>query len=168
MQTKPVGLVESAWHVAFLGHGLSAQTFTRISQMRPETNVTCDRYLFVCVEVLRPSQSIRVVSSAVNLPNHAFVWAGLSSKRLTSTCAHSFARNWQLPFLDQGKGKNNSRKYFMIDFRETNVAGLGGDWTRDLLIFSRTRASDWATEAGFVTVIYIEITFEDIDVIMLI
>ena len=51
MQTKPVGLLESAWHVASLGHGLSAQTFTRISQLRPETNVTCDRYLFVCVEV---------------------------------------------------------------------------------------------------------------------
>ena len=28
--------------------------------------------LFVCVEVLRPSQSNRVMSSAVSLPNHTF------------------------------------------------------------------------------------------------
>ena len=27
---------------------------------------------FVCVEVLRPSQPNRVMSSAVNLPNHTF------------------------------------------------------------------------------------------------
>ena len=33
--------------------------------------------LFVCVEVLRPSQLIRVMSSAVSLPNHTFSWAGL-------------------------------------------------------------------------------------------
>ena len=29
-------------------------------------------YLFVCVEVLRPSQPNRVMSSAVSLPNHTF------------------------------------------------------------------------------------------------
>ena len=28
--------------------------------------------LFVCVEVLRPSQPNRVMSSAVSLPNHTF------------------------------------------------------------------------------------------------
>ena len=28
--------------------------------------------VFVCVEVLRPSQPNRVMSSAVNLPNHTF------------------------------------------------------------------------------------------------
>ena len=27
-------------------------------------------------------------------------------------CAHSFARNWQLPFLNQRKGENDRRKYF--------------------------------------------------------
>ena len=35
-------------------------------------------------------------------------------KRLTSTCAHSFARNWQLPFLNKWKKENDNRKYFMI------------------------------------------------------
>ena len=29
-------------------------------------------YLFVCVEVLRPNQSNRVMSSAVSLPSHTF------------------------------------------------------------------------------------------------
>ena len=29
-------------------------------------------YLFVCVEVLRPSQPNGVISSAVSLPNHTF------------------------------------------------------------------------------------------------
>ena len=29
-------------------------------------------------------------------------------------CAYSFARNWQLPFLNQQKGEIDHRKYFMI------------------------------------------------------
>ena len=29
--------------------------------------------------------------------------------RLTSTCAHSFGRNWQLPFLNQQKGGNDHK-----------------------------------------------------------
>ena len=41
-------------------------------------------YLFVCVEVLRPSQPNGVMSSAVSLPNHTFTGQALSSKRLTS------------------------------------------------------------------------------------
>ena len=32
--------------------------------------------MFVCVEVLRPSQPSGVMSSAVSLPNHVY-WAGL-------------------------------------------------------------------------------------------
>ena len=39
--------------------------------------------LFVCVEVLRPSQPSGVMSSAVSLPNHTFTGQA-SSKRLTS------------------------------------------------------------------------------------
>ena len=39
--------------------------------------LTCDKIssqivCFVCVEVLRPSQPNRVMSSAVSLPNHTF------------------------------------------------------------------------------------------------
>ena len=40
--------------------------------------------LFVCVEVLRPSQPNGVMSSAVSLPNHTFTGQAQSSKRLTS------------------------------------------------------------------------------------
>ena len=40
--------------------------------------------LFVCVEVLRPSQPNGVMSSAVSLPNHTFTGQAESSKRLTS------------------------------------------------------------------------------------
>ena len=40
--------------------------------------------LFVCVEVLRPSQPSGVMSSAVSLPNHTFIGQAWSSKRLTS------------------------------------------------------------------------------------
>ena len=36
-------------------------------------------------------------------------------------CAHSFARNWQLPFLNQWKGENNRRKYFMINPHERKL-----------------------------------------------
>ena len=41
--------------------------------------------LFVCVEVLRPSQPNGVMSSVVSLPNHTFTGQALSSKRLTSS-----------------------------------------------------------------------------------
>ena len=33
-------------------------------------------YLFVCIQVLRPSQPIRVMQSAVSLPNQTISWAG--------------------------------------------------------------------------------------------
>ena len=40
--------------------------------------------LFVCVEVLRPSQPNGVMSSVVSLPNHTFTGQASSSKWLTS------------------------------------------------------------------------------------
>ena len=33
-------------------------------------------------------------------------------------CAHSFARNWQLPFFNQWKGENDRSKYFVINLHE--------------------------------------------------
>ena len=72
--------------------------------------------LFVCVEVLRPSQPNGVMSSAVSLPN--VYWAGLVLWAVNQYCAHSFARNWQLPFLNQRKRENERRKYFMINPHE--------------------------------------------------
>ena len=49
------------------------------------------------------------MSSVVSLLNHS------NLQRLISSCAHSFAGNWQLPFLNQQKGENDHRKYFKID-----------------------------------------------------
>ena len=41
-------------------------------------------------------------------------------------CAHSFARNWQLPFLNQRKGENDRRKYFMINLHERMLPTSAG------------------------------------------
>ena len=76
------------------------------------------------VEVLRACEPIRVMMSAVSFPNYTF--PGQSFKRLTSTYAHSFARNWQLPFLNQRKGENDRRKYFIINLHERMLPNPAG------------------------------------------
>ena len=65
--------------------------------------------LFVYVEVLWPSQPNGVMSSAISLHNHTFT-----------------ARNWQLPFLNQQKGENDHRKYFMINLYERMLLTSAG------------------------------------------
>ena len=79
--------------------------------------------------------AIKVMSSAVSLPNYTISWTGLDlqAERLTSTYAHSFARTWKLSFLDQRKGEGN-----MIKFHERIWSNPAGQ-TRELLITSRTR-----------------------------
>ena len=79
---------------------------------------------FVCVEVLRPRHLIGVMSNAVSfsevcLPNHTFL-GRLSPLWLTSACAYSFAKNWQLP-LNQRKEENDQRKYFTINLHERKL-----------------------------------------------
>ena len=69
---------------------------------------------------------------------HAY-WAGLVLQAVNQYCAHSFARNWQLPFLNQRKGENDRRKYFMINLHERMLPTSAGVKTRDLLVSSRTR-----------------------------
>ena len=66
--------------------------------------------MYVCVEVLWPSQPNGIMSSVVSLPNH-FSWAGSVLLAVNQYHAHSFPRNWQLPFLNQWKGENDCRKY---------------------------------------------------------
>ena len=63
-------------------------------------------------------------------------------------CAHSFARNLQLPFLNQRKGENDRRKYFMIKSPWKNVANLSGGWTPRPPGLQLDGTSNWATEAG--------------------
>ena len=40
-------------------------------------------------------------------------------------CAHFFTRNWQLPLLNQQKGENDRRKYFMINLHERILPTAG-------------------------------------------
>ena len=60
--------------------------------------------------------------------------------------AHSFASNWQLPFLNQRKGENGRRNYFMTNLHERTLP--------DVRIEPATvrmpgrRASDRATAPG--------------------
>ena len=49
-----------------------------------------------------------------------------------------FARNWQLPFLNQRKGENDRRKYFMINLIERILPTQRGCRTCNLLITSPT------------------------------
>ena len=61
-------------------------------------------------------------------------------------CAHSFARNWQLPFLNQRKGENDRRKYFMINLHERMLQTTAG--VEPAISWSPFgRGSNWATEA---------------------
>ena len=52
-------------------------------------------------------------------------------------CAHSFTRNWQLPFMNQQKGENDRRKYFTINLHR-RMFPTGRGQTCNLLITSRS------------------------------
>ena len=61
--------------------------------------------------------------------------------------AHSFARNWQLSLLNQRKGENNRRKYFMINLHERMLPTSAG--VEPATFWSPVgRTSNWATKAG--------------------
>ena len=68
-----------------------------------------------------------------------FSWASLN-KQLTSNRAHTFACNWQQPFMNDsfsGREENDRRNYFMINLHES--MGPGRDRTRDPWICSQLR-----------------------------
>ena len=89
---------------------------------------------FFCVEVLLPSQPIRVMSSVGSLLNHTFSLQAKCFEGLTSTCVHSFARNWQLPFLhESAEGREWPQKIFHDQSPWKNVAGPSMVRTRDSL-----------------------------------
>ena len=50
-------------------------------------------------------------------------WASLLGS-LPVLSAHSFASNWQLPFLNQRKGDNGRRNFFMTKFPRKNLPGV--------------------------------------------
>ena len=57
-----------------------------------------------------------------------------------------FARNWQLPFLNQRNGENNCRKYFMINHYERMLLDPMG--IEPTTLSPVRHASNWATEAS--------------------
>ena len=85
----------------------------------------------VGLEFKSPANTIKVMLSR----SPHFSWANLILNLwLTSTCAHSFTRNWQLPFLNQQKEENDHRKYFTISLHErifTDLARIKpGTWAQ--------------------------------------
>ena len=62
----------------------------------------------------------------VSSPKHAFTWAYLN-KQLTNTCAHTFACNWQQPFLNdsaEGRRMNVEIISWSISTKVWNRAGI--------------------------------------------
>ena len=68
-----------------------------------------------------PVNIIKVISSRSVYLTKFFL--DRRTKRLTSTCAHSFARNLQLLFLNQRKGENGCRK----DQSQRTLVGRASD-----------------------------------------
>ena len=61
--------------------------------------------------------------------------------------AHSFARNWQLLFLNQRKRENGRRNFFMTKSPWKNVPDVGIELGAAYM--PSVHASDWATAPGF-------------------
>ena len=61
-------------------------------------------FVFVCVEVLQPSQPNGVMLSAVSLPNHTFTGQALSSKQLTSI-VHILSQKLTTALLESVEGR---------------------------------------------------------------
>ena len=78
------------------------------------------------VVLLWPFDTFYVILSVVSYPKHTV------QGRLSVLSAHSFASNWQLPFLNQWKGE------FMTKSQRKNVTGPGAR-TSDPLIRNQTR-----------------------------
>ena len=89
-----------------------------VSTKRDIGNLCC----FIDLRFYGPVNLLGSVKS-VSLPNHTFLWQAYSCKWVTSFCAHYFARNGQLLFLNQQKGENYLRKYFMINLHERMLQG---------------------------------------------
>ena len=72
-------------------------------------------------------------------------WASLQGS-LPVLSAHSFASNWQLPFLNQWKGENGCRNYPMTNLHERMLPDVRIESTT--VRIPGEHASDWATAPG--------------------
>ena len=103
--------------------------------------------LFVCVQILRPSQPNGVMSSVVSLPNHMFTGQALSSKRLTST-VHILS-----PETDNCPSWISDRERMTVENISQSISTKGCCRPRRGLNprppgLQSDSASNWATEAG--------------------
>lgn len=86
--------------------------------------------------VLGLIQPIKVMSSLSVKLLTLFLGRIIVPKQLTSTKCTYFASNWQMTFLNQCKGENDHRKYFMSNLHESYVTRLRsefvnpGSWPR--------------------------------------
>ena len=93
--------------------------------------------LFVCVDVLRPSQPNGVMLSMVSLPSHTFTGQAYSSKRLTSIVHILLPESNNCPSWISGRERMAIENIsWSISTKE--CCRLGRGWARDLLVSSRT------------------------------
>ena len=103
--------------------------------------------LFVCVEVLRPSQPNGVMSSAVSLPNHTFTGQALPSKRLTSIVHILSPETDNCPSWISGRERMTVENIsWSISMKECCRPRRGSNPRPPGL--QSDGASNWATEAG--------------------
>ena len=102
--------------------------------------------MFVCVEVLRPSQPNGVMSSAVSLPNHTFTGQAKSSKQLTSIVHILSPETDNCPSWISGRERMTVENIsWSISTKECCRLWRGLNPRPGLQSDS---ASNWATEAG--------------------
>ena len=77
-------------------------------------------------------QPIMIMSSRSVYLNTFYPGQAQFHKRLTSTCAHSFTRNWQTALLESAKGRGWPQKIFYDQSPRKNVAWPGGNRTLDI------------------------------------
>ena len=96
---------------------LSAK-FATILDLDEIYSISEHRYLFCFVLRFYGPVNLMGLCRARSVYLTTLLWAGLVLKAVNQYCAHSFARNWQLPFLNQWKGENDHRKYFIINLHK--------------------------------------------------
>ena len=119
-----------------------------LDQLKPNKTICAFREQFNVAFVLRFYGSFGSCR-AKSVYLTTLLLGGLSPLRVNQCCAHSFARNWQLPFLNQRNGESDRRKYFMINSPWKNVGDLAG--VEPTTSWSPVGcASNWATKAGHI------------------
>ena len=116
-------------------------TFKPMSQGWP---IFCLCWGFTAQSTHRRAQSVYLTTLLLGRLSPLF-------KAVNQYWAHSFPRNWQLPFLEQRKEENNRRKYLMVNLNKSMLP----TWDGGMELATRSPAgctSNWATEAGLANV----------------